>query len=134
MTQNYYCIPRVFKPRPSHLFRNNGDGTFTDVSKESGIAGSPGQIVRRGRDRREQRRADRSLRRQRHDAQLPLRQPGRGQVRGGGLGAGVAYSEAGKPRSGMGVDAADFDGDGWQDLFVANIDQEFFSLYRNGGI
>ncbi|HEV2764711.1 MAG TPA: CRTAC1 family protein, partial [Pyrinomonadaceae bacterium] len=48
-----------------------------------------------------------------------------------GLGAGVAYGETGAPRSGMGVDAADFDGDGWQDLFVANIDQEFFSLYRN---
>ena len=31
----------------------------------------------------------------------------------------------------MGVDAADYDGDGWQDLFVANIDQEFFSLYHN---
>ena len=48
-----------------------------------------------------------------------------------GLAAGVAYGEAGRPRSGMGVDAADFDGDGWQDLFVANIDQEFFSLYHN---
>jgi hypothetical protein len=48
-----------------------------------------------------------------------------------GLLAGVAYSEAGEPRSGMGVDAVDFDGDGWQDLFVANIDQELFSLYRN---
>ena len=35
------------------------------------------------------------------------------------------------PRSGMGVDAADFDGDGWQDLFVANVDQEMFSLYNN---
>ncbi len=31
----------------------------------------------------------------------------------------------------MGVDAADFDEDGWQDLFVANVDQEMFSLYRN---
>jgi hypothetical protein len=31
----------------------------------------------------------------------------------------------------MGVDSADYDGDGWQDLFVANIDSEFFSLYRN---
>ena len=48
-----------------------------------------------------------------------------------GLSSGVAYSDAGSPRSGMGVDAADFDGDGWQDLFVANIDQELFSLYRN---
>ena len=48
-----------------------------------------------------------------------------------GLSAGVAYGEAGRPRSGMGVDAADYDGDGWQDLFVANIDQEFFSLYHN---
>ncbi len=31
----------------------------------------------------------------------------------------------------MGVDATDYDGDGWQDLFVANVDQEMFSLYRN---
>src|SRR5437764_14987227 len=56
---------------------------------------------------------------------------GGGKFEEAGLAAGVAYSEMGKPRSGMGVDAADYDGDGWQDLFVANIDQEFFSLYRN---
>jgi hypothetical protein len=48
-----------------------------------------------------------------------------------GVSAEVAFSENGQPRSGMGVDAADFDGDGWQDLFVANIDREMFSLYRN---
>ena len=56
---------------------------------------------------------------------------GAGKFEEVGLAAGVAYSEAGAPRSGMGVDAADYDGDGWQDLFVANIDQELFSLYRN---
>jgi hypothetical protein len=43
----------------------------------------------------------------------------------------VAYSEDGRPRSGMGVDSADFNGDGWPDLFVANVDQEKFSIYQN---
>jgi hypothetical protein len=43
LQRRYYCVPRLFKPTPSHLFRNNGNGTFTDVSKESGIADSPGK-------------------------------------------------------------------------------------------
>ena len=47
------------------------------------------------------------------------------------LPAEVAFSSAGQPRSGMGVDAADVFGTGYQDLFVANVDQEMFSLYRN---
>jgi hypothetical protein len=47
------------------------------------------------------------------------------------LAAEVGFSQDGRARSGMGVDAADFDGDGWQDLFVANVDQEMFSLYKN---
>jgi hypothetical protein len=45
----------------------------------------------------------------------------------------VGFSASGAVRSGMGVDAADFDNDGWQDLFVANVDHETFSLYRNNG-
>jgi hypothetical protein len=45
--------------------------------------------------------------------------------------AGVGVSGFGKPRSGMGVDAADYDQDGWTDLFEANVDQEMFSLYHN---
>jgi hypothetical protein len=56
---------------------------------------------------------------------------GAGKFQEVGLEAGVAYGDNGSPRSGMGVDATDYDGDGWQDLFVANIDQELFSLYRN---
>src|SRR5262249_39403801 len=47
------------------------------------------------------------------------------------LPAEVAFSDAGQPRSGMGVDAADVFASGFEDLFVANVDQEMFSLYRN---
>jgi predicted NUDIX family NTP pyrophosphohydrolase len=47
------------------------------------------------------------------------------------LPAEVAFSADGQPRSGMGVDAADVFASGYQDLFVANVDQEMFSLYRN---
>jgi len=50
-----------------------------------------------------------------------------------GLEAGVGYSDDGIARSGMGVDAADYDGDGKPDLFVANLNRERFSLYRNLG-
>ena len=50
-----------------------------------------------------------------------------------GLSSEVGFSANGQPRSGMGVDAADFDQDGWEDLFVANVDQEMFSLYKNRG-
>ena len=47
------------------------------------------------------------------------------------LQAGVGFSENGQARSGMGVDASDLNGDGWQDLFVANVDHEMFSVYQN---
>src|ERR1700757_3210993 len=43
MSRRYYCVPRLFKPRASHLFHNDGNGKFTDVSKESGITDSPGK-------------------------------------------------------------------------------------------
>ena len=48
-----------------------------------------------------------------------------------GTPAGVAFSADGRARSGMGVDSADYDQDGWMDLFVANIDQEIYSIYQN---
>ncbi|HEX8502399.1 MAG TPA: CRTAC1 family protein [Pyrinomonadaceae bacterium] len=129
--RRYYCVPRLFKPTPSRLFRNKGDGTFADVSRESGIADSPGKSFGAvATDVNNDGLTDLFVANDTMPNFLFVNK-GAGKFEEEGLAAGVAYSEAGKPRSGMGVDAADYDGDGWQDLFVANIDQEFFSLYRN---
>src|SRR5215213_10779507 len=131
LQRRYYCVPRLFKPQPSRLFHNNGDGTFQDVSRESGIAGSPGKSFGAvATDVNNDGLMDLFVANDTMPNFLFLNKGG-GKFEEIGLAAGVAYGEAGRPRSGMGVDAADFDGDGWQDLFVANIDQEFFSLYHN---
>jgi hypothetical protein len=129
--QRWYCIPRVYDPMPCWLFHNNGDGTFSDVSKQSGIAASPAKawgVVA----------ADIN-----NDGWMDLfvandtlpnflfANRGKGNFEEIGLLSGVGFSAYGKARSGMGVDAADYDQDGWLDLFVANVDQEMFSLYHN---
>jgi hypothetical protein len=128
--ERYYCIPRVYKPMPCWLFHNNGDGTFTDVSKESGIAQHLAKawgVVACDIN---------------NDGWMDLFVANdtvsnflfanrKGHFEEIGLLSGVGYSAFGRPRSGMGVDAADFDQDGWLDLFVANVDQEMYSLYRN---
>ena len=127
----WYCVPRVYNPMPCWLFHNNGDGTFTDVSKQSGIANSPAKawgVVA----------ADIN-----NDGYMDLfvandtvanflfANRGKGKFEEIGLLSGVGFSSYGRARSGMGVDAADYDQDGWIDLFVANVDQEMFSLYHN---
>ena len=126
-----YCIPTLYKPMPSWLFHNNGDGTFTDVSKIVGNRKASRQGLGSGGDRHQQRRQDGSLRFQRHDGELPLHESWQRQVRRDRALAGWRYSETGRARSGMGVDSADFNQDGWMDLFVANIDHERYSLYQN---
>src|SRR6185295_6617621 len=129
--RRYYCVPRIFKPRPSYLFHNDGDGKFTDVSKESGIAAALGKSFGAvATDINNDGLIDLFVA---NDtvANFMFVNKGKGKFEEIGLASGVAYSDSGSPRSGMGVDAADYDGDGWQDLFVANIDQELFSLYQN---
>ncbi|HEV7747820.1 MAG TPA: CRTAC1 family protein [Pyrinomonadaceae bacterium] len=129
--RTYYCIPRPYKPRPSRLFHNNGNGSFTDVSKQSGIADSPGKsfgVV--ATDVNNDGLMDLFVANDTVPNFLFINK-GNGKFEESGLVAGVGFSASGKARSGMGVDAADYDNDGWQDLFVANIELEFFSLYHN---
>jgi enediyne biosynthesis protein E4 len=127
----FYCAPKVFKPTSSRLFHNLGDGKFADVSKESGIANSLGKafgVV--ATDVNNDGLSDLFVANDTVANFLFINKSG-GKFEEVGLGAGVAYNETGNARSGMGVDATDYDGDGWQDLFVSNVDHEFFSLYRN---
>jgi len=129
--KHHYCIPRVFHPTPSYLFHNNGDGTFTDVSKESGIASSQGKALGVvATDINNDGNMDLFVSNDTVANFLFLNR-GNGRFEEIGLQSDVAYSANGRARSGMGVDSADFNEDGWTDLFVANIDEEIFSLYKN---
>jgi enediyne biosynthesis protein E4 len=127
----HYCIPQIYSPMPNWLFHNNGDGTFTDASKESGIARHPGKawgVV--ATDINNDGLMDLWVS---NDtvADFLFVNRGNGRFEEIGTAAGVAYSADGRPRSGMGLDSADFDDDGWMDLFVANIDREMFAIYQN---
>jgi hypothetical protein len=129
--ERYYCKPNVFKPMPSWLFHNNGDGSFSDVSQPSGIAQSPGKawgVVAADIDNNGF--MDLFVGNDTSPNSLFMNL-GKNRFEDQGLLAGVAFNPFGVARSGMGVDAADYNQDGWIDLFVANVDHEMYSLYRN---
>jgi hypothetical protein len=131
--KRFYCIPRVFKPTPSLLYHNNGDGTFTEVSAGTDIQRALGKALGVvATDLNGDGHMDLFVANDTVQNFLFMNR-GKGKWEEIGLAAEVGFSINGTPRSGMGVDAADFDGDGRQDLFVANVDQEMFSLYRNDG-
>jgi hypothetical protein len=131
--KRFYCIPRVFKPTPSLLYHNNGDGTFTEVSAGTDLRRALGKALGvvatdvNGDGLMDLFVANDTVQ------NFLFMNRGKGKWEEIALQAEVGFSVNGTPRSGMGVDAADFDGDGRQDLFVANVDQEMFSLYRNDG-
>jgi hypothetical protein len=129
--QNQYCYPRVFDPTPSWLFHNNGDGTFTDVSQQTGIADSSGKawgVV--ATDINNDGWMDLFVANDTVANSLFVNRKGR-HFEETGFTSGVAFGEGGKARSGMGVDSADFNQDGWMDLSVTNIDHEFYAMYQN---
>jgi predicted NUDIX family NTP pyrophosphohydrolase len=128
---HFYCVPRLFKPTHSFLYHNNGDGTFTDVTHGTAIEQSLGKglgVV--ATDINNDGRMDLFVANDTVQNFLYVNH-GNGQWDEIALAAGVGYSDNGVPRSGMGVDAVDLHCNGWEDLFVANVDHEMFSLYRN---
>ena len=128
-----YCHPKFYKPTANQLFLNNGDGTFRDISAESGIRAHPGKGMGVGI-------ADYDL-----DGLMDIfvtndkmenslfHNKGGSQFEEVAFDAGVALAEDGKFISGMGVDFRDIDNDGLPDIAFVALDNETFPLFRNLG-
>ena len=128
-----YCHPDNFKGATNILYHQKADGTFEDVSSKAGIAdpngkalgvafadfdndGWPDVFVANDSVRQ-------SLYHNKRD----------GTFEDIAVTSGVGYDENGKTFAGMGVDAADFDNDGWPDVFITTLSNETYPLYHNNG-
>jgi hypothetical protein len=128
-----YCTPEAYKGQSCTLYRNRGNGSFENVTKRAGVFdptdkalgvavvdydvdGWPDLFVA-------------------NDTQPNrlYRNNGDGTFVDNAVAAGVAFSEAGAPRAGMGADAADFDNSGRPGIVVGNFTNELISLYSNEG-
>lgn len=128
-----FCGPRAFPPAPDHLLRNRGDGTFEDVSARAGIGAEPaaglGVITL---DLNDDGLQDVYVTNDSYANHLWLNQ-GDGTFLDDAIILGAAVNEHGKPEAGMGVVAADFDGDLDFDLFMTHLRKESNTFYRNIG-
>jgi len=128
-----YCSPTSFNPLPNRLFRNRRDGTFEDVTARSGIGsefnGAMGVVCA---DFNGDGWPDLFVSNDLRPNELWINQSD-GTFRNNALIAGCALDQDGKPQSGMGVDAGDLLGHGFEDLVLATISGEHADLYSNDG-
>lgn len=128
-----YCHPQHYEGLPNSLFRNNGDGTFTDVSVESGIRAHVGKGMGLGvADFDGDGWIDVYVGNDTVPAFL-FHNQGDGTFEEIGFESGTAYTYSGHAVSGMGVDAKDVNNDGLPDLFIAAMTNEAMPLYINTG-
>jgi hypothetical protein len=129
-----YCNPAVYDAVPDRLFHNNKDGTFSDVTARSGIARPSGRgLGVLASDVNGDGWIDLYVANDGDANQLWINERGTGVFKDEALLAGVAVNRMGQPQGSMGIDAADFDRDGDEDLFVTNLDNEGNTLYLNVG-
>ena len=128
-----YPGPLVYPAEPDNLFRNNGDGTFTDVSEEAGVSVNPqwgmGVICGDfdGDGHTDIFVCNDSTR------NFLFVNDGQGKFREMGLLSGLAFDGTGSPQGSMGVDVADYNGNGRLDLFMTTYQRERTTLYENLG-
>jgi len=125
-----YCTPEAYRGETCWLFHNRGDGTFEDVTAQSGIFDTSSKslgVAMLDYDRdgwpdllvANDTQPNKLYRNQRN-----------GTFKDVAVEAGIAFSAEGKARAGMGVDAADFDHSGFSGVAITNFDNEMIGLYR----
>ena len=128
-----YCTPEALQGATDILYRNNGDGTFTDITAAAGISGADGKglgVVCGDIDNDgdidifvANDTTPNFLYRNDSDAAIKMTEDA--------LFAGVALSEEGRAYSGMGANLGDFDNDGYPDIVITNFQDQTNSLYHN---
>lgn len=128
-----YCHPDKFEPVANYLFKNNGDGTFADVSAASGIKKHPGKALGVAfADYNDDGLVDISVANDSFPQYL-FRNNGDGTFAEVGAIAGVGYTEDGETFAGMGTDFADVDDDGRPDIVTTALPYEYYAYFRNDG-
>lgn len=128
-----YCHPDNFKGAANLLLHQRADGSFEDVSKSSGIVDASGKglgVAFADFDNdgwTDVFVANDSVR------QSLYRNKGNGTFEDIAVMSGAAYDEDGRTFAGMGVDCADYDNDGYMDVFITTLSNEKYALYRNNG-
>ena len=128
-----YCTPKRFQPVSNLLYRNEGDGTFTDVSQSSGVGRVLGKSLGVAfNDYDADGWTDIAVAND-SVAQLLFRNQGNGKFSEEALVAGLAYNEDGGSYAGMGIDFNDYNNDGRPDVIITNLAKELYALYNNDG-
>ncbi|MCI0628006.1 MAG: CRTAC1 family protein [Acidobacteria bacterium] len=129
-----HCAPGALKGASDTLYRNNGDGTFTDVSKEAGVSDERGYygLGVAWADLNDDGYPDLYVANDTNPNYVYLNQ-GNGTFRELGLLSGASLDSNGNARAGMGIAIGDYDNDGQLDVGVTNLSSEAYALFRNKG-
>jgi hypothetical protein len=128
------CGPRGLKGEPDHLFHNNGDGTFTDVSEKAGVGDTPGYYGLSSLfvDINNDGKVDLLVADDSTPNYLYINK-GDGTFEDDSYASGYALNEAGRETASMGIAAGDFENNGQVDVFNTTFSDDYKPLYRNEG-